>query len=66
MKKIKNFNPNLKSFILDTEIVAYDVWNKKIRSFQSLKGRFRKKNVNEKEIKIKVCVFMFDLIYLNG
>ena len=55
----------INSFILDCEIVAFDSKTNKIQPFQLLTTRARK-NVNIDDISIKVCLFMFDLIYLNG
>ena len=54
-----------KTFILDCEIVPYDTVTNKILPFQSLTTR-AKKNVNVKDITIKVCLFLFDIIYLDG
>ena len=54
-----------KSFILDCEIVPYDPNTNKILPFQTLTTRSRK-NVNLKDITVKVCLFLFDIIYLNG
>ncbi|KAJ1986480.1 ATP-dependent DNA ligase Cdc17 [Coemansia spiralis] len=63
---VKQFaKPNVTSFILDCEAVAWDVINGKIRSFQTLSSRKRKVE-NESEITIGVCCFAFDLLYLNG
>lgn len=56
---------DLQNFILDSEIVAFDTLTNKIKSFQQLASRSRK-NVSLEEINVKVCIFMFDLIYLNG
>lgn len=53
------------SFIIDSEAVAYDVERKKILPFQELQGR-KRKDVNAKDIKIKVCIFVFDLLYFDG
>ncbi|CAH0391028.1 unnamed protein product [Bemisia tabaci] len=57
--------PEVKSCVLDTESVAWDRENKKIMPFQVLSTR-KKKDANEADIKVQVCVFMFDLLYLNG
>ncbi|KAL1141010.1 hypothetical protein AAG570_000936 [Ranatra chinensis] len=56
---------NVKSCILDTEAVAWDLENEKIRPFQILTTR-KRKDAKEFEIKVQVCIFMFDLLYLNG
>lgn len=53
------------SFVLDCEIVAYDREKQKILPFQILSTRARK-NVVMSEIKIDVCIFAFDILYLNG
>ncbi|KYK55837.1 DNA ligase [Drechmeria coniospora] len=54
-----------KSFVLDCETVAWDVDEKKVLPFQQLMTR-KKKDVKSEEVKVKVCVFAFDLLYLNG
>ncbi|KAG8644646.1 DNA ligase 1 [Manihot esculenta] len=55
----------VKSFVLDCEIVAYNREEKKILPFQILSTRPRK-NVTMSDIKVNVCIFAFDILYLNG
>ncbi|KAL8371502.1 hypothetical protein RB595_001340 [Gaeumannomyces hyphopodioides] len=54
-----------KSFVLDCETVAWDVVEKKVLPFQQLMTR-KKKDVKIEDVKVRVCVFAFDLLYLNG
>ncbi|KAK5652502.1 hypothetical protein OQA88_10407 [Cercophora sp. LCS_1] len=54
-----------RSFVLDCESVAWDVAEKKVLPFQQLMTR-KKKDVKVEDVKVKVCVFAFDLLYLNG
>lgn len=56
--------PEVKSFILDCECVAWDTAEEKILPFQVLSTRKRKAAEGE-EMKIKVCLFAFDLIHIN-
>jgi DNA ligase-1 len=54
-----------KSFVLDCETVAWDVEKKAVLPFQQLMTR-KKKDVKIEDVKVKVCVFAFDLLYLDG
>lgn len=54
-----------KSFVLDCETVAWDLVEKKVLPFQQLMTR-KKKDVKIEDVKVKVCVFAFDLLFLNG
>ena len=61
----KCLGKNVKSAVLDCEAVAWDREAKQIQPFQVLSTRKRKDAV-EDEIKVQVCLFAFDLLYLNG
>ena len=53
------------SFVLDCESVAWDLEEKKVLPFQQLMTR-KRKDVKAEDVKVKVCVFAFDLLFLNG
>lgn len=55
----------VRSFIIDSEAVAWDRENQKILPFQVLATR-KRKDVKEQDIKVQVCLFSFDILYLNG
>ena len=55
----------VESFILEGEVVAVDAVTGKLKTFQTLAGRARK-DVGIEEVQVVVCVFAFDLMYLNG
>lgn len=61
---MKSTKPEVKSFIIDSEIVAVNPQTKKILPFQTLSTRSRK-NVDKNAIEIQVCLFVFDIIYFN-
>ncbi|CAK5264427.1 unnamed protein product [Mycena citricolor] len=53
------------SFVLDAEAVAFDRATGKLMPFQELSRR-KRKDVKVEDIQIRVCLFAFDLLYLNG
>ncbi len=60
---LKDFE--ITSFIMDAEVVAIDPDSKALKSFQELSNRARK-DVNLKDVRVSVCVFAFDLMFLNA
>ena len=56
---------SVSSFVMDCEIVAWDVKEQKILPFQVLSTR-KRKDVSTKDIEVQICIFAFDLLYLNG
>ncbi|KAM0754463.1 ATP-dependent DNA ligase [Meredithblackwellia eburnea MCA 4105] len=57
--------PTLTSFIVDAEICAIDPATSSIRTFQELSHR-SKKDVEIGAVKVRVGVYAFDLMFLNG
>ncbi|KAL7813177.1 ATP-dependent DNA ligase [Trichoderma aethiopicum] len=55
----------IESFIMEGEVVALDRETGELKNFQTLTNRARK-DVAIGDIKIDVCLFAFDLMYLNG
>ncbi|KAJ7313838.1 hypothetical protein JRQ81_005581 [Phrynocephalus forsythii] len=55
----------VKSCILDAEAVAWDPNSKRIQPFQVLTTR-KRKDVNAANIRVQVCVYAFDMLYING
>ena len=56
---------SVSSFILEGEVVAIDKESGELKTFQTLTNR-AKKDVAISAIKVDVCLFSFDLMYLNG
>ena len=56
---------SVSSFILEGEVVAVNHETGELLPFQTLTNR-AKKNVDIGSIKVNVCLFAFDLMYLNG
>ncbi|KAI0308878.1 DNA ligase I, partial [Amylostereum chailletii] len=59
------FKESTKSFVLDAEAVAIDKTTRKLLPFQELSRR-KRKDVKVEDIQVRVCLFGFDLLYLNG
>ncbi|KAL2315146.1 DNA ligase [Schizosaccharomyces pombe] len=57
--------PDARSFILDCEAVGWDRDENKILPFQKLATR-KRKDVKIGDIKVRACLFAFDILYLNG
>uniref|UniRef100_A0A8C3CJL3 DNA ligase n=1 Tax=Cairina moschata TaxID=8855 RepID=A0A8C3CJL3_CAIMO len=61
----KVLKPGVRSCILDAEAVAWDQTTRQIQPFQVLMTR-KRKDVDAAAIKVQVCLYAFDLLYLNG
>lgn len=55
---------DIKNCIIDSEVVGYDTEQDKILPFQVLANRPRK-NSKVEDLKVQVCLFAFDLVYIN-
>ncbi|KKA28852.1 hypothetical protein TD95_000266 [Thielaviopsis punctulata] len=53
------------SFIMEGEVVAVDSLTGELRNFQALSNRARK-DVEIGSVTVQVCLFAFDLMFLNG
>lgn len=51
--------------MLDCEAVAFDRETDKLLPFQELSRR-KRKDVKAEDVTVQVCLFAFDLLYLNG
>lgn len=47
--------PEIENFIIDSELVAFDIEKNQILPFQTLANRSRK-HVNEKDLKTKIAI----------
>jgi DNA ligase-1 len=63
--KIQCIKQTTKSFVIDAEAVAIDRKTLKLMPFQELSRR-KRKDVKVEDIQVRVCLFAFDLLYLNG
>ncbi|RDB24765.1 DNA ligase 3 [Hypsizygus marmoreus] len=64
VKSIFDRHSEVTSFILDSEIVAID-HDGNLKTFQELSNRARK-DVDLQDVRVSVCVFAFDVMYLDG
>ncbi|KAI8993003.1 ATP-dependent DNA ligase [Trametes punicea] len=65
VEEILESAPETQSFIIDSEVVAVDPATGELKTFQELSNRARK-DVKLDEVKVSVCVFAFDIMYLDG
>ena len=65
MQEMLSSMPSLQSCITDSEIVAIDPANGRLKTFQELASRARK-DILIQDVKVTVGVYAFDLMYLNG
>jgi DNA ligase-1 len=66
MSKVEQISrPAVESYVLDCEVVAYNPSEHKILPFQILSTR-KRKDVTASSIEVEVCLFAFDLLFLNG
>ncbi|KAM3175910.1 hypothetical protein ACTXT7_007550 [Hymenolepis weldensis] len=65
LKEESEENEPITAFIIDSEAVAWDVDAQQILPFQVLSTR-KRKDVQEEDVKVRVCIYAFDLLYLNG
>ena len=56
---------SVQSCVIDTEAVAWDQEKNRIMPFQVLSTR-KRKDADLSTIKVQVCLYAFDLLYLNG
>ena len=65
MEDLFESSAQTRSFIIDAEVVAIDPTTGALKTFQELSNRARK-DVKLDEVKVSVCVFAFDLMYLDN
>ena len=56
---------SVKSCVIDSEAVAWDREKQRIMPFQVLSTR-KRKDADISTIKVEVCIYAFDLLFLNG
>ncbi|KAI9062875.1 ATP-dependent DNA ligase [Trametes sanguinea] len=65
VNEIFDSDSQTQSFIMDSEIVAIDPGTGELKTFQELSNRARK-DVKLDDVKVSVCVFAFDIMFLDG
>lgn len=65
VRELASEMPEIENFIIDSELVAFDIEKNQILPFQTLANRSRK-HVNEKDLKTKIAIQAFDLLYFNN
>jgi len=53
------------SYVIDCEVVAWDPNDQRLLPFQILSTR-KRKDVTTESIQVQVCLFAFDILFLNG
>ncbi|MBD3362351.1 ATP-dependent DNA ligase [Candidatus Dojkabacteria bacterium] len=61
-----NLNNSINSFVLDSEVIAYDPESGHLLEFQKTIQRKRKHDVKEKSKEIPIKAMVFDLLYIDG
>lgn len=62
---LRSIAKNDVDFVLDSEIVAFDIDKNVLLPFQILSTR-KRKNVDIKQIKVSICIYAFDILYFNN
>jgi DNA ligase-1 len=57
--------PSTHSYVIDCEVVAWDREANRLLPFQILSTR-KRKDVTAENIHVQVCLFAFDILFLNG
>ncbi len=64
--KAVNKYVNAENAVFEGEAVAMDTFYEKMRPFQVLSTRRRKYDIEEKIEEVPVCLFCFDILFING
>ena len=58
--------PDLQSFILDVELVAFNSENLQVLPFKIYEQRVTQRHSLLNDMSIHLCIIAFDILYLNG